>query len=411
MKILHTADWHLGQLFFEHDRTYEHQQFLNWLIEAISTNKIDVLLVSGDVFDGSNPPIAAVKMFYTFLNKVVKSNPTLQIIITAGNHDSPSRLESPKPLLESSNIHIIGLVHRLEEGLIDYEKLIIPLKSDNGKTVAYCLAVPYLRICDFPKTAEVCTTYVEGVKMFYQEIHEFATAKTSLPIIAMGHLHTAKAETSDDNSLERPIIGGEDCIPDSVFHDDMKYVALGHIHKAQKIGGKEHIRYSGSPIPMSFSELNYKHQVSVFEIIENQVVNIQSLEVPVAVPLLRVPAQHKPIHEVLLEITELIDSDTNLETTPYLEVRILEDGPDPTRKYKIQTALLGKHARLAKIHTKSPSAINKQNIEGEPTKNLDELTPFDVFNKIYQNKYQAEAPEVLVQLFNEVMVELNQKEA
>lgn len=109
MRILHTADWHIGQLFHEYDRSYEHQQFLDWLLETIKQEKIDVLLISGDVFDISNPAASSVKMFYTFLNQAVKVNPMIQIIITAGNHDSASRLESPKPLLESSlsqNIHV-----------------------------------------------------------------------------------------------------------------------------------------------------------------------------------------------------------------------------------------------------------------------------------------------------------------
>ncbi|MEO8860297.1 MAG: exonuclease subunit SbcD, partial [Ginsengibacter sp.] len=132
MKILHTADWHIGQLFHEYDRTYEHQQFLNWLVKTLHEEKLDVLLISGDVFDLSNPSAASIKMFYTFLNKAVKLNPALQIIITAGNHDSASRLESPKPLLESSNIHIIGVVEKDANGNIDYKKMIIPLKDKNG---------------------------------------------------------------------------------------------------------------------------------------------------------------------------------------------------------------------------------------------------------------------------------------
>ncbi|HEY2582745.1 MAG TPA: exonuclease subunit SbcD, partial [Mucilaginibacter sp.] len=108
MKILHTADWHIGQLFHEYDRTYEHQKFLEWLVQIIKDQQIDVLLISGDIFDLSNPAAGSVKMFYTFLNRSVKANPQIQIIVTAGNHDSATRLESPKPLLESSNIHIVG---------------------------------------------------------------------------------------------------------------------------------------------------------------------------------------------------------------------------------------------------------------------------------------------------------------
>src|SRR5690554_2185076 len=145
MKVLHTADWHIGQLFHEYDRTFEHQQFLNWLVQTLQKEQIDVLLISGDVFDLSNPSAASVRMFYTFLNQAINTKPELQIIITAGNHDSATRLESPKPLLESSNIHIIGLVERDLGGNIDYEKLIIPIRNPSGAIKAWCLAIPFLR--------------------------------------------------------------------------------------------------------------------------------------------------------------------------------------------------------------------------------------------------------------------------
>ena len=82
MKILHTADWHIGQLFHEYDRTYEHQQFLSWLVETLKNEQIDVLLISGDVFDLSNPSATSIRMFYSFLNQATKTNPHLQIIVT-----------------------------------------------------------------------------------------------------------------------------------------------------------------------------------------------------------------------------------------------------------------------------------------------------------------------------------------
>src|SRR5690606_27137934 len=112
MKILHTADWHLGQLFHEYDRMLEHQQFLDWLVQTLQQEAIDVLLISGDVFDLSNPSAASIRQFYKFLNRAINIQPDLQIVVVAGNHDSASRLESPIPLLESSNIHIVGVVEK-----------------------------------------------------------------------------------------------------------------------------------------------------------------------------------------------------------------------------------------------------------------------------------------------------------
>ena len=132
MRELHTADWHIGQLFHEYDRTYEHQQFSYRLLAPLTAEKIEVLLVSGDVYDFSNPSATLIKIFYSFLNQAAKQNPDLQIIVTAGNHDSASRLESPKRLWESSHTHIVGLIEKYDNGTFDYSKITTPLKDKTG---------------------------------------------------------------------------------------------------------------------------------------------------------------------------------------------------------------------------------------------------------------------------------------
>ncbi|SHK71312.1 exonuclease SbcCD subunit D [Chryseobacterium polytrichastri] len=409
MKILHTADWHIGQLFHEYDRTYEHQQFLNWLVQTLQDEKIDLLLISGDVFDISNPAAASIKMFYSFLNNATKANPDLQIIITAGNHDSASRLEAPKPLLESSNVHIIGLVEKDATGNIDYEKLLVPIYDHSGNIKIWCLAIPFLRMGDYPTIPDSENPYTDGVTALYQEAFEYAENKKQdgQTIIAMGHLHTHHAEVSDLDVTERPIMGGVECIPATAFHQDIKYVALGHIHKAQCIGGKEHIRYSGSPLPMSFSELNYKHQVIVFEL-NDEISNLTSLEIPLFVPLQRIPQTSLPLQEVIVLLEKLPVVENDLEIAPYLEVKVLLDGPEPALRHKIETALLGKKIRLAKIDVKYPTA-SQQTPEFITQEKLIELQPLDVFDKIYQSKYNSNVPADILKLFQQVTEEVNQK--
>ena len=149
MKLLHTADWHLGQTFFEYDRRDEHIRFLNWLREQLRELDIDVLLIAGDIFDSPNPSAESQRLYYTFLREVTQENPSLQIIIIAGNHDSAARLEAPNPLLEGMNVSVRGVVRRDSEGNIDWQHLIIPVRINN-ETEAYCLAVPYLRQGDYP---------------------------------------------------------------------------------------------------------------------------------------------------------------------------------------------------------------------------------------------------------------------
>lgn len=413
MKILHTADWHLGQMFHEYDRTYEHQQFLNWLVTTIKEQRIEVLLISGDVFDLSNPSAACIKMFYTFLNRAVKTSPHLQIIITAGNHDSASRLESPKPLLESSSIHIIGIIEKDAAGNLDYNKLMIPLKDSNGEIKAWCLAVPFLRMGDYPSITDCDSPYAEGVTAFYKEIYLRAIAKKQdgQSIICMGHLHAQQAELTDMDKAERLILGGVECISATAFHPDIKYVALGHIHKAQRIGGKDHIRYCGSPIPMSFSELNYKHQVIVFDLEEEAISNLQHMEVPVTIKLLSITSKYSKLSEVLSALEQLPAKAANAEIAPYLEVRVLLDGPEPGLRHKIETVLADKQVRLATIKTKYPDADNKEKTaELLSEQKLHELKPGEVFSKLYQSKFKSPVPENIQQLFNQVAEEVSQIE-
>lgn len=414
MRILHTADWHIGQLFHEYDRTYEHQQFLNWLLEVLISERIDVLLISGDVFDLSNPSAESIKMFYSFLNQAVKDNPTLQIIVIAGNHDSASRLESPNPLLESSSIHIVGLIEKHENGEIDYSKITIPLKDKNGDTKAWCIAAPFLRMGNYPVITDCDNPYTDGVYAFYKEAYDYAYDKKQPDesIICMGHLHAQQTDMTDvDKSVERAIMGGIECIGATAFHEEIRYVALGHIHKAQRIAGKEHIRYCGSPIPMSFSELNYKHQVIVFDLEEQEINNLKSVEIPVSVALKRVPSVHSSLTEVISALQQLPAAGTDPQSAPYLEVRVLLDGPEPGLRHKIETAVNGKDVRLAKIDVKYPSAnTTGGNATTITEDSLRELQPKDVFEQVYQSRYNNTVPAELLQLFNKVTQEVTHYE-
>lgn len=413
MNILHTADWHIGQLFHEYDRTYEHQQFLDWLLATLTAEKIEVLLVSGDVFDLSNPSAASIKMFYSFLNQAVKQNPDLQIIIIAGNHDSASRLESPKPLLESSNIHITGLIEKDGNGSIDYSKITLPLKDKAGHTKAWCIAAPFLRMGDYPSIPDCANPYAEGVTAFYKAAYEYAASRKEpgQAIIAMGHLHAQQTEVGDIDKTERLIMGGVECISATAFDNNIRYVALGHIHKAQRIGGKEHVRYCGSPLPMSFSETHYKHQVIVFKIGTDHIEKLKAIEIPVAVPLQRVPVVHSALPEALAALQQLAAFEGDSQTAPYLEVRVLLEGPEPGLRHKVETALAGKKFRLAKIDVHYNKAEKQPSESSTVAEALHELKPLEVVQKVYHSKYNNPIPEDLQQLFQQVAQEVNEPEA
>ncbi len=413
LKILHTADWHLGQTFHEYERFEEHQAFLNWLIDIVHQEKTDVLLICGDIFDHANPNVKSTKMWYQFLRDITHRNPGLQIVIIAGNHDSATRLETPQPLLDEAKIRIVGSVKRDFSGSIPMEQFIVPLYDTNKNIAAYCLAVPFLRLGDFPNKEGESLNYSEGVTRMYTKVHEYAQTHllSEIPLIALGHLHALHAEISEDDKQEREIMGGVQNISSSAFHPDIQYVALGHIHKAQKIGGQEHIRYCGSPIPMSFSETNYKHQVLAFEIENQQVQNIRNIEVPAHTELIKVPKKHLPLEDALKELAFLPKKDGVETPPPYLEVRILLQQPEPGLKFRIETALQDKHVRLARIAIEKPK--KEQDLSSEPVilKELHQLKPEDVFRRIYQQKYDNAPSEQMMQLFYQSCAEATSNES
>ena len=199
MRLLHTSDWHLGQTLHNFDRAYEHACFLGWLVETIAVEDIDVLLIAGDIFDNANPSAAAHRQLYRFLQQAKARVPHLQVVVIAGNHDSPGRLEAPTPLLEAHGTIVVGNVLRRGDGEIDLERLLVPLHDRDGNTAAWCLAVPFLRPGDLPRlrAAEgeqpvqdsVRDPYQHGTALLYRQAHALARERAAAgqAIIAMGH--------------------------------------------------------------------------------------------------------------------------------------------------------------------------------------------------------------------------------
>ncbi len=406
MKILHTADWHIGQMFYNFDRTGEHVQFLDWLVETISREAVDAVLISGDVFDTANPPAESVRLFYSFLREAVRSNPHVQIIAIAGNHDSAARFESPRPLLENSRIHLIGTTNRNAAGEPDFSSLLIPLTDKQNRVKARCMAIPYLRPADLPHPAEGSQTYSEGVEVFYRQAYHFAqsTEDADIPLIVMGHLHLSRAEVTDMDKHERVIMGGLEGISPDVFGESTVYTALGHIHKAQRIGGNGHIQYSGSPLPMSFSEHRYRHRVFIAELDSGGEMTTYSCEVPVTVPLLRIPEQHALLPDVIDCLQALPDSRDNEQLKPFLEVRVLLEQPEPSLRHVIDRALTGKFVRLARIDIRYPD-ISDAKTKEKPVNSeaLRTMTPEEVFSKTYALTYNTSVPDNMLQLFREAV--------
>lgn len=409
MKILHTADWHIGQTFFGYDRTDEHEAFLNWLTLQVTEQEIDVLLIAGDIFDVANPSAQAQRQFYRFIRTVTTRHSHLQIIVIAGNHDSAARLETPIPLLEEMNTYIKGVIKRDTSGQIDMDDLIIGLKDRNGIRQAWCMAIPYLRQGDYPPGETADNTYAAGVKNMYNSVYQKILERKTAgeAIIAMGHLQAANCHLSEDDDSERLIIGGLEGIPADTFHSGITYTALGHIHREQQVGKREMLRYAGSPLPMSFAEENYKHGVILIEVRDGQIARQEKLTFSPLVNLLRIPKQPKPLSEVLKELALLPELHSE-SPAPYVEVRVLLTEPEPSLRHRIEEAIERKHVRLTRVIPFYPGDNNTSG-KNETLTTGQLMNPWEMVQLVYQQKYKTEIPENLAGLFMEAMQESFQK--
>ena len=279
MKILSTSDWHLGNLFHGNDRLPEHKHFLSWLLCQISEQQPDALLIAGDVFDNGNPSAAAQSAYYEFLADAIQRCPQMQIIVIAGNHDSASRLEAPRPLLSRHKVEIRGNVKRKwvtadQDGYweFDYEDLIIPIRNQSGEELVV-LAVPYLR-SDIIQNAN----YSDGVNKFIRELT--AKARIFYPnanLIMMAHMYADGSNIAEESS-EKIIIGGLEMVSMNKWDDHPDYLTCGHIHRRQNIWETDWAQYTGSVLPMSFAEKDYEHGIDMITFINGVLSSVDFLE-------------------------------------------------------------------------------------------------------------------------------------
>ena len=411
IRILHTADWHLGQTFFGYDRTGEHEVFLNWLAEEIRQKEIDALIIAGDVFDVSNPSAASQSMYYQFIYRVTAENPYLQIVIVAGNHDSAARLEAPLPLLQAMRTEVRGVVRKLEGGEIDYDHLTVELKNRKGEVELLCMAVPFLRQGDYPAVQTEGNPYAEGVRELYAQLLQrlWKRRTENQAILAIGHLQATGSEIAEKDYSERTVIGGLECVSPEAFPEQIAYTALGHIHKAQRVSGRENVRYAGSPIPMSFAEKHYHHGVVMVTFDGGCAVDIERLECPKLIPLVSVPNGEPVSPEAILEaLKELPETEA---VAPYLEVKVLLEEPEPMLRQEIEEALADKNYRLARIVSTYRTETGNTTKENENWKRgLQEMSPLQIAQSAFEKIYQVEMPVELTGLFEEAYLAATRKE-
>ncbi|WP_180172197.1 exonuclease SbcCD subunit D [Acinetobacter sp. YH12023] len=386
VRFFHTSDWHLGQFFYNHSRDYEHEQFLNWLLEQIAQKQPHALLIAGDVFDVINPASRAQKQLYQFLADAHERAPHMQTLMIAGNHDSGYRIEQVEPLLEKYYAKAVGVVHKNTEGQLDLDRLLVPIYDEHKNVVAWCLTLPFLRAAEITGFNDQTTNSQNAIAYVHQQLIAEANARKTpdQALILMSHAHMQGGETSDS---ERPIImGNEEAISTALFDDVIDYVALGHLHKPQKVG-QTHIRYSGSPIPLSFSEINYKHQVLDISIDPTQIdesrFQIESLAIPRSVQLHRIKGT---IPEVLAQLSALPSGEIeDIDQREYVEIEYHTDTPPaPNLRQQFEEALAPNRYRLVRI---SRRYLNSdQNNPQQAAINLDPPTPEKLFQNLWEKQ-------------------------
>jgi exonuclease SbcD len=418
LRFFHTADWHLGQTFHGYERDHEHAAFLAWLLARLVERRPQALLLAGDVFDTVNPSAPAQRRFFRFLADAHRALPDLQVVLTAGNHDAAARLEAPAALFEAFNVHVVGTVPRQPDGAFDHDRFIIPLRGEAGEVEALALAVPFLRPAEVPVLPDAPHPYLDGIRALYHEAtrHAVALREARHPgatLIALGHCHlTAGRETLD--SERRLIIGGAEALAPETFPAELAYVALGHLHLPQAFDGGR-IRYCGSPLPLSFSERAYAHQILEVTLDQGRVREVTPHLIPRTVALLRLPARDAaPLHDLLPELAALpAAADLPSSAWPYLEINVLDDGPDPTRRRQLENALVNKAARLAAIRLHAPTRSAEPAADGaaageaagpRDAASLQALDPLTLVAEHHRRRYGQEGSPELLACLREILL-------
>ncbi len=404
MKVLHTSDWHLGRALYSRKRYDEFKVFLDWLAELIKIEKVDILMVAGDVFDSNTPSNRAQELYYQFLCQVSASC-CRHIIITAGNHDSPTFLNAPQQLLKVLNIYVVG---SLSENPADE---VITLYDTDNKPEAVVCAVPYLRDRDIRSVEsgesmeDKNARLIEGIRQHYADVGAIAEQRQkeygAIPIIGMGHLFTAGGKTVVDDGVRELYVGFLAHVSTDVFPACFDYVALGHLHVAQIAGKFPHIRYCGSPLPMGFGEADQIKKVIIVEF-GNSTPEIKEFHVPCFQSLKRISGN---IAEIIDNIKKLADKDS----TAWLEIiytgtSVAADLREQTDEAVADTGLEILRIKNARI---MDQIINK--LKDEET--LDDLDVLEVFDRCLQaHDIMDEERPGLIQSYQEIINTLNEEE-
>ena len=423
MRIIATSDWHLGNLFHGNDRLQEHKHFFQWLLDRIEEQQPDALLVAGDVFDNGNPSAAAQSAYYEFLADATKTCPNMQIVITAGNHDSASRLEAPRVLLARHKVEIRGNVRRTwisgQEGEsgqwnIDYDDLIIPVKGKDGDEMVV-LAVPYLR-----SDVVLNASYSQGVNNFLRKLSARARELyPESPLVMMAHMYAKGADISRVDASEKIIIGGQEEVNMEGWESHPDYFTCGHIHKRQHIWNTDWARYTGSILPMSFAEKDYTHGVDLVTLNKEHPALVEQLVYQPQHRLRILPENDEEL--TVNKLKKLIDKELAGRTNgaldehfDYVVLKVKLEKVNNDAIKELENQVNAKNAVLCKIQKIIPQLEVTTLMDGKKLASIDDIlnrNPMDTLKEAFAIKHNMEMNEqqeaMLEELLNGIKNETN----
>ncbi|MBE6342301.1 MAG: exonuclease SbcCD subunit D [Lentimicrobiaceae bacterium] len=409
MKLIHTSDWHLGQTLHQYSRDDEHKYFFNQLKNIILEEEPDVLIVSGDIFHSATPTVVSQRLYYHTLVELSRLHDDLQIIVVAGNHDSPSRLEAPRELWEAFNVTVIGgldFYKEFNESELSYDasKIQIPVKR-HDEIVGWVLAVPFINAGNYPPLKDN-DTYSNRVFSFYNNLNNNLKQSVQFnenhSVVATGHFMMSGVNSNSYNKM----IGGLESVAkeDILSLNEIDYWALGHVHHPQFVG--ENMRYSGSPFALTFNEI-YPHSVTVVNI-DNHNVDIKIREIEPLIPVLDFPSKPNSYDDAL-SVEEVLDNiEKVLDNECYVRLHVKSDlALSDVTNAKIMDVFEERKAKYCGVQVYLPE--NKSDNSENLIRTIDEfkaISPFELGCSVYKKKNNEDMPEEMKIMFKKVCDEI-----
>lgn len=385
VRIVHTSDWHLGISTGHVSRLRDQERFLEWLTALLAERAVDALVVAGDVFDTAQPSSEALALYFRFLAGI-RSTGVRNVVVVGGNHDSPARLDAPRDVLAGLDVHVVGGLWRAPGDARDLDAMIVPLRTRGSDDIeGACLAVPYvheyhlgIRTSDDDPTA-VRNAFRASFRALYDGLVRGARERFGqLPLVATGHLTLGRGATRDDYPQAIHQVGTIEALPTDILPDDIAYVALGHIHRAYRVGGSC-AWYSGTPVPYSVVESKTPRHVLVVDIGEDGGVAVEMVPVPVERRIERLVGTADEVVERLASLSWSTPSPPLL----HVEVHGLEGDVGLPRRLDEALAQHPDHARPCIVEVRQIAKAEREASQDEPErKPLAALRPEEVFERL-----------------------------